>query len=116
MIRKISAEGIVSTLVRGKAVPQQGRSKRDTGALSHPYGITINQSGDIYVADPGNNKIRKISPDGHMTTLAGNGLRGAINGAAAIASFYNPFGVAADNKGNIFVADYQNNLIRKISF
>jgi len=115
-IRKISTNAMVTTLVRGKAVPQQGRSRRDTAALSHPYGITIDQSGNIYVADPGNNKIRKITPEGKMTTFAGNGLRGNANGPAREASFYNPYGVAADNKGNIYVADYQNNLIRKISF
>jgi sugar lactone lactonase YvrE len=116
MVRKISTEAVVSTFIRGKAVPQQGRSRRDTSALSHPYGITVDETGNVYVADPGNNKIRKITPEGRMTTFAGSGLRGNGNGAANEASFYNPYGVAADSKGNIYVADYQNNLIRKISF
>jgi sugar lactone lactonase YvrE len=114
-VRKITPQGIVSTLVSGKVVPQQGRSKRDTAALSHPFGIAVDNAGNVYVADAGNNKIRKITPDGKMVTLAGSGLRGSENGAANVASFYNPFGVAADSKGNLYVADYQNNLIRKIT-
>jgi sugar lactone lactonase YvrE len=115
-IRKITPAGVVSTLIAGKVVPQQGRTKRDTSVLSHPFGIAVDKSGNIYVGDVGNNKIRKITPAGKMVTFAGTGLRGAANGAANKASFYNPYGVAADNKGNLFVADYQNNIIRKISF
>jgi len=64
----------------------------------------------------GNNKIRKITPDGTVTTCAGTGVRGADNGDASKATFYRPFGVAIGKDGNIFIADYQNNLIRKLSF
>jgi len=73
--------------------------------------------GNLYVADVGNNRIRKISPEGITTTLAGSGERGSVNGRDTLASFYRPFGVAVSNPDNaIYVADYQNNLVRKITF
>jgi hypothetical protein len=62
----------------------------------------------------GNNKIRKITPDGMVTTFAGSDQHGASNGAIKEASFYQPYGIASDQNGNLYVADYQNNLIRKI--
>jgi sugar lactone lactonase YvrE len=114
-VRKITPGGIVSTIIKGNVVPQQGRSKHDTSMLSHPYGIAVDKAGNLYVADVGNSKIRKITPAGKMVIFAGNGIRGMANGAAGHASFYNPYGVAADSKGNLYIADYQNNLIRKIS-
>jgi sugar lactone lactonase YvrE len=114
-VRKISPDGMVSTLITGKPVPHEGPAKRDTSMLSHPYGITLDNAGNLYVADVGNSKIRKITPAGKMVTFAGNGKRGTANGAANQASFYHPYGVVADNKGDIYVADYQNNIIRKIS-
>src|SRR6266849_4769521 len=70
---------------------------------------------DLYVADYGNNLIRKITTAGIVTTLAGNGTIGANNGPGATASFNGPSGVAVDNAGNVYVADAGNNLIRKIA-
>ncbi len=88
-------------------------------ALRHhfrtPAGIAVDKTGNVYVADAGNNLIRKISPDGMVTTLAGCKTRGAKNGEAITASCCRPMGVAVDKDGDIYVADYQNNLVRKIS-
>jgi serine/threonine-protein kinase len=116
MIRKISPNGTVITLA-GKAGKHNVGSKDGKGAaasFNHPCGIAVDNKGDVYVADAGNNKIRKITPDGVVSTLAGTGKRGLANGDAKAASFNRPFGVAVDGAGNVYVADYQNNLIRKI--
>jgi hypothetical protein len=81
-----------------------------------PGGIATDKAGNIYVADSGNNTIRKITPAGVVTTLAGTpGLKGSADGAGAAASFWHPSSVAADNTGNIYVADTWNNTIRKIT-
>jgi len=115
MIRKISPDGVVVTLAGSKASGSSDGQGAKASFL-HPAGIAVTKAGDLYVADMGNHKIRKISPGGFVTTIAGNGLRGATNGRDTMASFYKPYGVAIDKDGSIYVADYQNNLVRKISF
>ena len=77
--------------------------------------VTADDSGNLYVADSHNNLIRKITADGIVTTLAGSGLEGSVDGKADSATFFNPGGVAVDKKGNVYVADTHNSLIRKIS-
>ncbi len=114
MIRKISPDGVVSTLA-GKSLKGAADGKGKSASFSHPDGLAVDRAGNIYVADVGNNKIRKITPDGMVTTLAGSGKRAAENGPAKTASFYRPFGVTIDKEGDLYVADYQNNLVRKIS-
>lgn len=115
MIRKVSPCGMVVTLA-GKSTRGSADGKGSNASFWHPNGLVVDKSGNIYVADVGNNKIRKITPDGVVSTLAGSGLRGSANGDASQASFYQPTGLALDKNGNIYVADYQNNLIRKINF
>jgi len=114
-IRKISPNGVVITLA-GRSHKGSANGKGIAASFSHPDGIAVDKKGNIYVADVGNNKIRKITADGTVSDFAGTGARGAENGEAAKASFYRPFGVAVDNAGNVYVADYQNNLVRKISY
>ncbi|HVW12580.1 MAG TPA: NHL repeat-containing protein [Mucilaginibacter sp.] len=117
MIRKITADGHVTTLA-GKPGKKNFGSKDGKGpaaSFSHPCGIAVDKKGNVYIADVGNNKIRRITPDGTVSTLAGSGERGSSNGDPRTASFYHPYGVAVDRDGNVYVADYQNNLIRKIS-
>ncbi|MFI5161036.1 MAG: NHL repeat-containing protein [Sphingobacteriales bacterium] len=115
-IRKIDSNGVVTTLA-GRAFKRNQGAKDGKGAaasFNHPCGIAVDKAGNVYVADVGNHKIRKIIPDGTVSTFAGTGKRGATNGDAATATFNRPFGVAVDKAGNIYVADYQNNLVRKI--
>jgi ABC-type lipopolysaccharide export system ATPase subunit len=81
----------------------------------YPVGVAVDASGNVYVADAGNNLIRKITSGGVVTTLAGSGSAGAGNGTGTAASFYSPTGVAVDTSGNVYVADANNNLIRKIT-
>jgi sugar lactone lactonase YvrE len=87
-----------------------------TGAeFNNPGGIAVDAQGNIYVADSFNNRIRKMATDGTVTTIAGNGTPGYLDGPAANAEFYNPQSLVVDPQGNIFVADYGNNVIREIS-
>ncbi|MFH6999695.1 hypothetical protein ACHRVZ_17360, partial [Flavobacterium sp. FlaQc-57] len=81
----------------------------------NPRGVAVDASGTVYIADPSNNRIRKITPEGVVTTLAGNGSYGFADGIGATAQFDSPIGVAVDASGNVYVADFGNNKIRKIS-
>ena len=114
MIRKITPDGVVSTLA-GMVAKGSADGKGKDALFSHPDGLAVDRKGNIYVADVGNNKIRKITPDGTVTTIAGTRKRGADNGPLKTATFNRPYGVAVDNGGNIYVADYLNNVVRKIS-
>ena len=80
-----------------------------------PSGVAVDGSGNVYVAEYYNHLIRKITSAGVVTTLAGSGSAGSANGTGTAASFYRPYGVAVDGNGNVYVADYYNHLIRKIT-
>ena len=112
-IRKITPAGVVSTFAGGTMgfVDGTGTAAR----FNQPYAITIAPSGDFYVGDRINHSIRKITPAGVVTTLAGNGTAGDQLGTGSAAMFHEPIGVAADAFGNIFVADYINSKIKKIT-
>ena len=80
-----------------------------------PFGVATDAAGNVYVADRSNHLIRKITPAGVVTTLAGMaGTFGSTNGTGTAASFSLPTGVATDAAGNVYVADFFNHLIRKI--
>lgn len=79
-----------------------------------PDGICRDQSGNLFIADGDNHCIRKISPDGLVTTYAGTGLAGYVDGPAATAQFRTPFDVCVDVEGNVYVSDFENQYIRRI--
>ena len=80
-----------------------------------PFGTAVDAAGNVYVADSKNNRIRKISPNGLVTTLAGTTLQGYADGIGTNASFRFPTGVAVDGAGNVYVADCENHCIRRIN-
>ena len=84
-------------------------------SFHHPTGVAVDGDGNIIVADHGSHRIRKISPDGSVSTLAGSGTAGHADGNGTQASFHNPFGVAVDGDGNIIVADPSSHRIRKVA-
>ena len=105
--------GNVSTVA---GTGQPGFRDGDSGSaqFSSPQGICMDALGNIYVADTGNNRIRKITPTNWVVTVAGSGLPGALNGPASLAQFSAPIGIGLDGAANLYVADSGNNLIRKI--
>ena len=113
LIRKITPSGVVTTLAgSGSAVSTDGAGT--SASFDKPSGIAVDGSGNVYVADYNSHLIRKITPSGVVTTLAGSSL-GSTDATGASASFYNPLGVAVDGSGNIYVADFRNHKIRKIT-
>ncbi|MDR0638775.1 MAG: hypothetical protein LBG27_07745, partial [Spirochaetaceae bacterium] len=83
--------------------------------FDRPTEIAADKSGNVYVADNGNNRIRKITPKGMVTTLAGSGKAGYADGSGTEARFDRPTEIAADKSGNVYVSDNGNNRIRKIT-
>jgi len=118
-IRKVSASGIITTVAGNGAVAFAGDGGPATSAsLSGPNGVTVDASGNLFIADTGNNRIRKVSASGIITTVAGNGAPGfAGDGGPATSAELSSyaFGVAVDTSGNLFIADALNNRIRKVS-
>lgn len=83
--------------------------------FNQPYSITIDGSGNFYVSDRINHAIRKITPAGVVSTVAGSGSAGNANGTGAAAMFNEPLGITTDAAGNIYVADYINSALRKVT-
>ena len=120
-IRKVTASGIVSTIAGTTNSPffASADGPGDAAMFFWPSGVAVDAAGSLYVADTYNHTIRKVTPHGTnwvVTTLAGAaGSRGNADGVGNVARFNTPFGVAADRAGNLFVADSQNNTIRKVT-
>ena len=113
-IRMITPAGVVSTLA-GTPVAGSADGTGATAAFNHPTGVAVDSSGDLIVADLGNNEIRRVTPAGVVTTLAGALSPGSADGTGAAASFSSPQAVAVDPAGNVYVADGANNEIRMIA-
>ena len=115
IIRKIDPQGFVSTLAGRPYQMGDTDGQGDQAAFKRPYGLTIDNDGNILVADEWNHKIRKITPEGLVSTVAGTGEVGDQNGLALSAEFNYPWDMTVDSSGNIFVADGYNYLVRKIT-
>jgi len=112
-IRKITPAGVVTTLA-GSGTAGYADGQGTAASFAGPSGVAVDSNGNVYVADCGNHRIRKITPSGNVTTLAGSGIQGSADGQGTAASFYAPYGVAIDTSRNIYVAESYGQRIRKI--
>jgi sugar lactone lactonase YvrE len=124
----LSLVALASLIYTGAATAQTVMTLAGTGAtgagngqgslatFNAPLGVAVDASGNVYIADFGNQLIRKLTPDGNVSTLAGTaGVRGTGYGQGTGASFTDPFAIAVDSSGNVFVADRGDGTVRKIT-
>jgi DNA-binding beta-propeller fold protein YncE len=120
-IRKITSRGLVSTLAgTGEMGHRDGggaiaQSSLWDGRVYHPTGLAVDGDGNVIVADKDNHRIRRITPQGQVSTLAGTGEKGHRDGEGTIAQFNTPKGIVVDGDGNVIVGDSGNDRIRKIT-
>lgn len=114
VIRKISYDGITTTLAGGEFGNDDGVGT--AASFREPRGVAVDGNGNVYVADMGNTEIRKVTPDGTVTTLAGNIANGGdIDGTGAESRLGWTYGVAVDANGNVYFSDNTDNKIKRIS-
>src|ERR1700733_11441053 len=122
VIRKVNTAGIISTVA---GFPQEKTQFSGDGGpatsasiyiSSNHNGLAVDGAGNLYIADDGHHRIRKVSPSGIITTVAGTGKTNfsGDGGPATSATLYRPSGVAVDSAGNVYIADTQNARIRKV--
>jgi sugar lactone lactonase YvrE len=123
-IRKVSTAGIISTIAGcGGAWGYSGDGGQATAAkLSFPNGLAFDALGNLYIADQPNNRVRKVNTAGVITTLAGNGFGATTSGgysgdggAATAAELWEPTDLVFDALGNLYISDYDNNVIRQVN-
>lgn len=114
MIRKITPAGVVTTIA-GTTTAGFANGSGSAARFNYPSGIAIGPDGILYVADQDNNRIRKVTTTGDVTTLAGSGTKGTVDGLSTTAQFASPHGIAVDVHGNVYVADEYSHSIRKIA-
>ena len=119
-VRRISIAGGAISTVAGNGTPGfSGDGARATAAqLNQPTGVAVDAAGNLFIADMGNQRVRRVAADGTISTIAGNGQIGrGAEGIPALQSPLNfPSSVAVDNNGDLLIVDWQNYLIRKVSF
>ncbi|GAB4056079.1 NHL domain-containing protein [Spirosoma litoris] len=117
-IRKVTPGGTISTVAgTGTAGFSGNNSPAVNAVLNNPTGVAVDESGNLYIADRDNHRIRKVTPDGTISTVAGNGTQGSggDNGPAINANLNTPSGIAVDGNGNLFIDDTFNHRIRKVT-
>src|SRR5262249_21809032 len=116
LIRKITPDGVVMTLAGMALTAGNIDGTNSTARFNNPQGVAADNAGNVYVADTGNHTIRKITPAGVVTTLAGKaGYWGTADGSGSDAHFNGPLSLAVDDAGNVYVADTGNSTVRKIT-
>ena len=117
-IREVNTSGVITTIAGNGTQGFSGDGGAATSAqLNTPYGVAVDSAGNVYIADYLNSRVRKVSTNGVITTIAGNGSfsYSGDGGPATSASLFFPSGVAVDSSGNVYIADNQNNVIRKLT-
>ena len=118
IVRKVTPDGIITTVAGFGPYGYSGDGGPARAAqLSYPYGLALDSTGNLYIMDTGNDRVRKVALDGTISTVAGNGTDGfgGNGGPASGAQFHYPIGIALDAGGNLYIADSGNNRIRKIA-
>jgi sugar lactone lactonase YvrE len=117
-IRKVTPGGVISTVA---GTGTQGFSgdggPASSAALWSPWGVAVDAAGNLLIGDYGNQRIRRVTPAGVISTVAGTGTQGfsGDGGPATSARLYHPEGIAVDTAGNLFIADTSNSCIRKVT-
>jgi len=117
-IRKISTKGVITTVVGNSTAGYTGDGEKAIGAeLNAAEGIAFDTANNLYIADRGNNRVRKVSSDGNILTVAGNGTAGysGDGGPATKAQLSSPSFVAVDRTGNLYITDSNNKCIRRVT-
>jgi uncharacterized protein (TIGR03437 family) len=116
-IRRITPTGIMTTVAGGGTGGLGDGGPAVAAQLNSPFGVAVDGAGNLFVADIGNNRVRRIAPDGIITTVAGNGSVGfsGDGGPATDAALNAPYDVAVDTSGDLFIADAYNFRIREVS-
>jgi sugar lactone lactonase YvrE len=117
-IRKITTTGIISTVAgNGKQGYSGDGGPAASAQLFNPNAIAVDSSGNLYIADTWNHSIRKVTNAGIISAVAGNGVSGfsGDDGPAASAQLNAPYGITVDSAGNLYIAEYGNHRIRKVT-
>lgn len=118
-VRRVTPDGMITTVAgTGRVGPDKGDGGPASSAtLWNPHAVAIDRQGNLFIAGTSNQRVRKVRPDGTITTIAGTGRRGfsGDGGPATSARLYNPYGVAVDDRGNVYIADWGNHRVRRVS-
>ncbi len=114
LVRKVTQAGVVTTYAGSTLVSGNSDGMGSAASFNSPQGLTCDAAGNVYVTDAGNRLIRKVTPAGAVTTFAGSGAIGRLDGQGTNASFKGLAGITIDAAGNLYVADSANYLVRKI--
>ncbi|MGW2492599.1 NHL domain-containing protein [Streptomyces sp. NPDC001606] len=117
-VRKVTADGVISTVAGTGAAGFRGDGGPAVSAqLNGPHGVVVDGAGDLYIADQANHRIRKVTADGKIGTVAGTGIAGfsGDDGPAVSTKLNSPVGVAVDSAGTLYICDYGNHRVRKVT-
>ncbi|WP_236053940.1 NHL repeat-containing protein [Streptomyces musisoli] len=117
-VRKVAPDGIITTVAgNGQAGFVSDGGPAVATRLNYPMGVAVDRSGNLYIADHYNHRVRKVAPDGIITTVAGNGQAGFVSdgGPAVATKLHYPWGVVVDDDGNLYIGDRHNHRVRRVT-